>query len=114
MARHIRATPGVIRIGFPKWARTKSAAPRLDVICPNHATKEWLCAYLDFLMEGFWLEYFLVLSNVDQRQASAIKTEKYEVYRCKKRGNCKSMAVIYCVKESLDALVFLKKNQRKN
>ena len=35
MARHITATPGVIRIEFPIRARTKTAAPVLDVIRPN-------------------------------------------------------------------------------
>ena len=40
MARHITATPGVIRIEFPIRARTKTAAPVLDVIRPNLAECE--------------------------------------------------------------------------
>ena len=32
----------------------------------------------------------------------------------KKEGTAKAWQFFYCVKESLDALVFLKKNQRKN
>ena len=76
-------------------------------------TKEWLCAYLDFIMEGFWLEYFLVLSNVDQKQL-LLKLKNMKFIDVKKEGTAKAWQFFYCVNESLDALVFLKKNQRKN
>ena len=39
MARNIIANPGVIRIEFPIRARTKTAAPVLDVIRPNCQSK---------------------------------------------------------------------------
>ena len=57
----------------------------------------------------------IFLSSFKRRsEASAIKTEKYEVYRCKKEGTAKAWQFFYCVKESLNGLVFLNKNQRKN
>ena len=49
MARHITATPGVIRIEFPIRARTKTAAPVLDVIRPN---EDMHCVYHS--VETFW------------------------------------------------------------
>ena len=42
MAKHITATPGVIRIEFPIRARTKTAAPVLDVIRPNCLIELWV------------------------------------------------------------------------